>query len=133
MRTSTQISLRQVLLQLFHHLLRLREFEFAWGPLLNPSPELRTAAVRAQQRHLEAAPPGLGRVHLYWKLWGLQAQRLTQGRGVAPIDASARAMLDNNGCLLHSLPAVRQLLLLLGCGDHRGLSLPLPTAGSHGA
>lgn len=131
-RTSAQTSLRKVLLQLFHHLLRLRELEFARGPLLNPSPELRTAAVRAQQRHLEAAPSGLGRVHLHWKLGGLQAQRLAQGRGVAPVDASARAMLDNDRHLLHSLAAAGQLLSLLGHCDRR-LGLPLPPAGSHGA
>lgn len=65
MRTSAQHTLGKVLLQLLHHLLRLRELEFAWGPLLNPSPELHTAAVWAQQRHLEAAPPGLGRIHLH--------------------------------------------------------------------
>lgn len=34
--------LRKVLLQLLHHLLRVGKLEFAWGPLLNPSPELHT-------------------------------------------------------------------------------------------
>lgn len=133
MRTSAQTSLRKVLLQLLHHLWRVGELEFAWGPLLNPSPELRTAAVRAQQRHLKAAPPGLGRVHLHCKLGGLQAQRLAQGRGVAPVDASTRAMLDNHGRFLHSILAASQLLPLVGGRDHRRLGLPLPPAGSHGA
>lgn len=133
MRTSAQTALRKVLLQLLYHLWRVGELEFAWGPLLNPSPKLRTAAVRAQQRHLEAAPPGLGRIHLHWKLGGLQAQRLPQGRGVAPVDASARAMLDNHGRLLHSFLAASLLLPLVGRRDHRRLGLPLPPAGSHGA
>lgn len=125
-----------------------------------PGPPL-TAAVRAQQRHLEAAPPGLGRIHLHWNLGGLQAQRLPQGRGVAPVDASARAtgrrggsewgpgsatplphlrdspgpspMLDNHGRLLHSFLAASPLLPLVGRRDHRRLGLPLPPAGSHGA
>lgn len=133
MRTSAQTSLRKVLLQLLHHLLRLRELKFARGPLLNPSPELRSAAVGAQQRHLEAAPPRLGRVHLHRKFRGLQAQRLAQGRGVAPVDASARAMLDNDTRLLHSLLAARWLLPLLGRRDRRRLGLSLLPAGSHGA
>lgn len=121
-----------------------------------------TAAVRAQQRHLEAAPPGLGRVHLHCKLGGLQAQRLAQGRGVAPVDTSTGAterrrgsetgalgqrrpcphlrdspvpspMLDNHGRFLHSILAASQLLPLVGGRDHRRLGLPLPPAGSHGA
>uniref|UniRef100_A0A480G1M8 Selenoprotein H n=2 Tax=Sus scrofa TaxID=9823 RepID=A0A480G1M8_PIG len=132
-RTSAQTTLREVLLQLLHHLLRLRELKFARGPLLNSSPELRTATVGAHQRHLEAAPPGLGRIHPHWKLRGLQAQRLAQGRSVAPIDASARAMLNNDASLLHSLPAASRRLLLLGRRAQRRLGLPLPPAGCHGA
>lgn len=132
-RTSAQNTLREVLLQLLHHLLRLRELEFAWGPLLNPSPELHTAAVWAQQRHLEAAPPRPGRIHFHRKLRGVQAQRLAQGRGVAPVDASARAMLDHDGRLLHSLPVARRLLPLPRRRDHLRFGLPLPAAGSHGA
>lgn len=42
MRTSAQTALRKVLLQLLYHLWRVGELEFAWGPLLNPSPKLRT-------------------------------------------------------------------------------------------
>lgn len=133
MRTSAQTSLRKVLLQLFHHFLRFREFEFAWGPLLNPSPELGTAAVPAQQRHLEAAPPGLGRVHLHGKLRSLQAQRLAQGRGVAPVDASASAMFNDDDRLLHLFLAVLHFLPLLRRRDCSGLGLPLPPARSHGA
>lgn len=41
-RMSAQASLRKVLLQLLYDLLRFGELELAWGPLLNPSPELHT-------------------------------------------------------------------------------------------
>ncbi|ELW62986.1 Peroxisomal coenzyme A diphosphatase NUDT7 [Tupaia chinensis] len=51
----------------------------------NPKGELHTAAIRAQQRHLKAAPLKLGRIHLHWKLRSLQAQRLAQDRaGLSP-------------------------------------------------
>lgn len=114
--------------------MRLRKLEFAWGPLLKTRPELRAAAVGAQQRHLEAAPPRPGGVHLHRQLGGLQAQRLAQGRGVAPVDSSARAVLDDDARPRHfPLPAAGRLLPLLGRSGQRRLGLPLPPAGRHGA
>ena len=127
-------SLRKVLLQLLQHHVRLRKLEFAWGPLLKTRPELRAAAVGAQQRHLEAAPPRPGGVHLHRQLGGLQAQRLAQGRGVAPVDSSARAVLDDDARPLHSpFLAAGRLLPLLGRSGQRRLGLPLPPARRHGA
>lgn len=97
MGTPCPTSLRKVLLQFFNHLLRLRKFELSWRALLNTSPEFGTAVVRAQQRHLEAAPPRLGWVHLHRQLWDLQLQSLAQGSRMAPVHASARAA-DTRSC-----------------------------------
>ena len=114
--------------------MRLWKLEFAWGPLLKTRPELLTAAVGVQQRHLEAAPPRPGGIHLHRQLWGLQAQCLAQSHGVARVDASVRAVLDDDARPLHSpILAAGWLLPLLGrCGQRR-LGLPLPPVGRHGA
>lgn len=120
-----------------------------------PRPPL-TAVVRAQQRHLEAAPPRLGGVHLHRQLWGLQLQSLAQGSSVAPVDASARAADTGNadgacgpsgpGLRFPSAPfprlpgpspvlndhrrALRQFLALVHSLCRRGL--PLSSDRSHG-
>lgn len=117
-------SLGKVLLQFFNHLLRLGKFELSWRALLYTSPEFSTAVVRAQQRHLEAAPPRLGGVHLHRQLWGLQLQSLAQGSSVAPVDASARAMLNDHR------RALRQFLSLVHSLCRRGL--PLSSVRGHG-
>lgn len=117
-------SLGKVLLQFFNHLLRLRKFELSWRALLYTSPEFSTAVVRAQQRHLEAAPPRLGGVHLHRQLWGLQLQSLAQGSSVAPVDASARAVLNDHR------RALRQFLALVHSLCRRGL--PLSSDRGHG-
>lgn len=81
---------------LLPHPLNHQVARFPFSPLPPSRPPL-TAVVRAQQRHLEAAPPRLGWVHLHRQLWDLQLQSLAQGSRMAPVHASARAA-DTRSC-----------------------------------
>ncbi|CAI9180789.1 unnamed protein product [Rangifer tarandus platyrhynchus] len=122
-------SLRKVLLQLLQHHVRLRKLEYAWGPLLKTRPELRAAAASPR-----SYPSAAWRRSPSLPAPGPAAQYLAQSRGVVPVDASVRAVLDDDARPLHSpILAADRLLPLLGrCGQCR-LGLPLPPSGRHGA